>query len=62
MAGGEGGEEKSVSGSDGLEKGGRRVLSMTGQRRGTPRWEDNTVVDLAEAGKRRLQGMREIGR
>ena len=36
------------------------VFGMLGQRRGTPRWEDDPVVVVTEAGKKQLWGRRGI--
>ena len=35
---------------------------MLGHRRGKPRWVDDPVVAVAQAGKLNLRGRREIGR
>ena len=51
-----------LSGSDGREKGERWVFSILGRRRGDPRWVDDPVVAVAEAGKRRRRGRRDIVR
>ena len=37
-------------------------LGMLGQIRGAPRWADDPVVAVSEAGERRLWGRRDIGR
>ena len=46
--GGEGGEGESVSSSDGERRGGEGFLCILGQRRGTPRWVDDPMVEASK--------------
>ena len=46
----------------GERREGDRFFGILGQILGTPRWADEPVVAVAEAGKRQWRGRRDIGR